>query len=160
MGAEPRALSLRKDEIDAVVEVLEQDHETVRDAAKAALKVAYRLMQARDWYVITTRDFGLTYGIYATEAEVIAKAEQGHDLGLGGNLYVTKVNSTLAQEARVKELDAASHKQDRVCKCQHRESEHEGTGRCLAPVKKIGKGNGAAKPCSCRRLQVTEGRAK
>src|SRR5690606_40231142 len=111
-------------------------------------------------YVISTHAYSHTDAIYATEAEVNANAEQGHGLGLGGNLNVTKVNSTLAQEARVKELDAASHKQDRVCKCQHRESEHEGTGRCLAPVKKIGKGNGAAKPCSCRRLQVTAGRAK
>lgn len=151
---EARTLSLRKDEVESIVEVLEQDHETVQDAARAVLKGVLRLWQGRDWYVITSKEFGLSYGVYGTENEAIAKAEKGHDLGIGGELFITKIHSTLGQEAAVSAMDKAAIKVDRPCsKCNHLQSEHEGTGRCVAPARTIRtkSGSGPAKPCKCRR---------
>lgn len=144
--AEPATLTLRKAEVQAVAEVLEQDYETVEDAAKAALRAAYGSFQRRDWYVITSREFGLSYGVYGSENEAVKKAEKGHDLGLGGELFVTRVYSAAAQEEHVVELDHGAEEIDPLCICGHIKSAHDvpgGKAGCYSPRRQ----------CGCRRFQ-------
>ena len=148
--AEPATLTLRKAEVQAVVEALDQDHETVEDAARAALKAAYKALQQRDWYVITSREFGLSYGIYGSENEAVKKAEKGHALGLGGELFVTRVHSAAVQEEHVVELDHGAEEIDPLCICGHIRSAHDIPGQ---------RGGGCSAPrrqCGCRRFQARD----
>lgn len=146
-AAEPRTLTPRKAEVQAVAAVLDEDHDSAEAAGKAALKVAYRLFQERDWWAILTKEFGIMYGPYGSEAEAISKAEKGHSLGLGGELRVVKINSTLGQEMRVAQLDSAGSRSDPLCACGHLKSNHGVPGQkypgCFSP----------AKECKCRRFK-------
>lgn len=146
--AEPRALTLKKAEVQAVAEALDGDYETVEDAAKAALKAAYGAFQRRDWYVVTSREFGLSYGVYGSENEAVKKAERGHELGLGGELFVTCVHSAAAQEEHVVELDHGAEEIDPLCVCGHIRSAHDVPGQrqtgCHSP----------RNICGCRKFEL------
>lgn len=146
--AEPATLTLRKAEVQAVAEALEGDYETVQDAAKAALRASFRAFQGRDWYVITSRDFGLSYGVYGSENEAVKKAERGAELGLGGELFITRINSTLAQEERVAEQDHSEAGTDPLCYCGHIRSAHDIPGQ---------RGGGCSAPrrlCGCKKFEL------
>ena len=143
MSPQPRTLSLRKNEVQEIEDIHTGDHESANAAAKAVLSAAYKLFQRRDWWVITSKEFGLSYGVYGTESEAVSKAEAGHSLGLGGQLRITKIHSTLGQEAQVSTLDAAAltNNRDPLCECGHRKSNHAVPGQkvrkagCFAPSK-------------------------
>jgi hypothetical protein len=85
-------------ELQAVVDVLEQDHETAREAARAVLDASRAILRRRDSYAAITRmDEGLTL-IYAPwwDKRAAAKAAEA----LPGDRAVIRVFSSAGLEDR------------------------------------------------------------
>ena len=119
-------VSIRKNELDPIVALLESDEfDSPEKMARAILQQAYESFEERDWWLVGMRNEGnnILYGLHGTEGAA-RKALEGNTLGLMGTCGVFEVHSAKARQAYVKE--AMSPQPDkRFCKtCGHSWASH------------------------------------
>lgn len=93
------AVSLRKAEVEAVVAILEEEHDSARDLAKLLLKTIYKMVEDREWWSVHHRPWPddprpvtFSFGPFATKAEAV-KAFQKMDGGTGALIPLLSVTS-------------------------------------------------------------------
>ena len=137
----------RKAEIKQVVEVLEDPgYESADAMARALLKLTYRLLQERDWWVAgwqesNPRENGVRwnhlYGPFASHTDAYKALLIGVAVGPDGvQRGIFKVNGIAAAEDLLAALDSDESALDPTCTCGHRKSNHNVPGAgpgCYAP---------------------------
>lgn len=89
-------LTPRKEEIQAVVEILESDqYDSAQAMAKALIKTVADALWMRDWYVLGSKlradsEFVLPYGPFASEAEAVSVFKK---TAIGGYVQTRKIYS-------------------------------------------------------------------
>lgn len=155
--AAPKALKLpsiatRKDEVERIVALLEQPHESAEKAARAVLAAAFGLMAERSWYVVANKIAPdapmLLFGLFATETAA-EKAVQSNALALVGAASVHPVTGIQDRADAIEKWEAeVEHPCDA---CGHPPAAHEWP----LPPRKGGKNKGqtyetcVAGKCSC-----------
>ncbi|PSL04098.1 hypothetical protein CLV30_106101 [Haloactinopolyspora alba] len=134
-------LTARKDEIQAITDVLEDDtYESAEKLARAVVTTTMRLLLDRDWYVVASRNGGnnLLYGPVPSENEAF-KAINSGELGLGGEVGVFPVRSVSNRERAVEELDADPNPACAACNHPKVTHEHPEVNGCVV------------KTCKCKK---------
>lgn len=120
-------ISIRKDEIDAVEAVMQDDtYASPTAMARAVVKTLYEFWRRRDWYVIAVREgetYPLFYGLEATENSAFKEAQSV--LEVGGLVSAHLVHSLTKLDDRKKELEAIWGASDLCAKCGHAQWAHE-----------------------------------
>lgn len=115
----------RKDEVAQMVEVLDQDHASIQDAAKAALKAAAEILSMRDLYLVAYRPTGVSrvfaYGPFSSPSEADRAFAKG--LGIGGDYQVVTLRSAILQGWRA-EGQAGKPWKGFCAHCLHLEGDH------------------------------------
>jgi hypothetical protein len=139
-------VSIKKDEVSAVVELLTADgFDTPEQMARAVLNKAYELFEEREWHVIAMRNDGgnILFGPYGTENAAVKSLEK-NDIGVFGQCAVFPVHSATRRREFIKE--AMRPKETRVL-CANPDCAH------LAEAHGLRKSNTA---CSGRTCKCTE----
>lgn len=130
----------RKTEVEAVVDLLEQDFETPQALAKAILKEAFDIVQQRGLYLVAA-PFGdgtfTAFGPYASATDAVKAASK--------SVYPDSQTFPIFGEQLMLPLDPAPLE---VCTCGHPKGTHEherGRGWCWAMGGSVKSGNN----CGC-----------
>lgn len=123
-------LSPRKDEIKAVIDILEDDSfENADKMARALIKQVAEQLAEREWYALAHREgpggMVLFWGPLSSEGEV---AKFGEKAALGGQNFSVKLNSTGSMLAR---MDKKTSPYCSTCHHPHGAHQHPSmSGRC------------------------------
>ena len=122
----PAAISTRKHEVDAIVDLLESDRfDSATQMARKVISTAFSLMSEREWYaIVTVLDGGppIHYGMFATEGATL-KALKSNSLALLGKSEVVKVNSLSERQAQIDKWEGEVRQE--CAKCGHIEEAHD-----------------------------------
>ena len=139
------SLTPRKDEVAALVELLDLDWDSPEALAKAFLKRSFELIQQRTTYLVAVPNGQMSsvYGVFATAAD----AKRAGDASMFGRaFYVRPLWGT-------PELQENQEAGARLCKtCNHPKGLHDHpktAGRCVqgvGPSKSI-------QPCTCTQFE-------
>lgn len=138
--AKTPTITVRKDEVNAVVEILEDEsYESAEKMARALLKATFSMLLARDWWIVGTpgpramldreteekslAGVPILFGPYPTDGAAM-KALKDESLGLSGTVGIFHVSSPTKQGLKFEEMDNPASKTN-CATCGHNRESHD-----------------------------------